>query len=265
MSAPAITAQGLSAGYENHPVWQDATFEIAQGEFVGVLGPNGSGKTTLFRILLGLADPFSGTVSVLGESPKRGNPKIGYVPQRRTVDSESGIEVLEIVRLGFCGNRWGFGTLKHAKRERTEAMESLRLVGAENLAHRPLGALSGGEMQRVFLAQALAGKPDLLLLDEPLANLDIRFEYSLVQLIHDVTHARGVTVLLIAHGINPLLPVLDRVVYITNGRIATGTPEEVMTSESLSALYGAPVEVLRDSRGRIAVIGAEDVSPHHHV
>lgn len=261
----AIDAENLSAGYGITPVWHDATFSIAQGEFVGILGPNGSGKTTLFRILLGLTHPLAGTVSVLGEHPKRGNPKIGYVPQRRVVDDESNIEVLEVVRLGFCGNRWGFGTLSHAKKERAEALEALRLVGAENLAHRPLGALSGGEMQRIFLAQALAGKPNLLLLDEPLANLDMRFESNLVKLVHDVARDQGVTVLLIAHGINPLLPVLDRVIYITNGKIAIGTPEEVMTSASLSALYGSPVEVLRDSVGRLAVIGTEEIPEHHHV
>jgi len=142
-------------------------------------------------------------------------------------------------------------------------MEALRTVGAEELAHRPLGALSGGELQRVFLAEALIGKPDLLLLDEPLANLDMRRESNFVNLINDVVRSRNVTVLLIAHNINPLLPVLDRVVYVANGHIANGKPSDVLTSKSLTDLYDIPIEVLKDSRGRLAIIGMEEPVDHH--
>ena len=137
-------------------------------------------------------------------------------------------------------------------------------MGAEELAHRPLGVLSGGELQRIFLAEALIGKPDLLLLDEPLANLDMRRETNFVQLINDVVRSRGVTVLLIAHNINPLLPVLDRVIYVANGRITNGKPSEVLTSKSLTDLYGIPVEVLKDSHGRIAIIGMDEPLVDHH-
>jgi zinc/manganese transport system ATP-binding protein len=257
-----IAASGLSAGYGKTPVWNAATFSIRKGEFVGVIGPNGAGKTTLFRLLLGLVHATAGDLSVFGRTPRRGDARIGYVPQRHTVDPEVGIEVLEIVRLVACGCRWGFDLPARAKHERQVALRALRDVGAEELAHRPLGQLSGGELQRVFLAQALAGEPELLLLDEPLANLDIRREGEMVQLIKDVVQARGVTVLLIAHNINPLLPVLDRAMYIANGRVATGTPGEVLTSTALSQLYDAPIEVLRDSRGRIAIIGAEERAYH---
>ncbi len=260
---PIITARGLSAGYGGSPVWKGADFSVHKGEFVGVLGPNGAGKTSLFRLLLGLAKPLSGELSVFGESPKRGDSRIGYVPQRHAVDSEMNIEALEIVRLVSCGCKWGFDLPNEAKHERELAMAALRNVDAENLAHRPLGSLSGGELQRVFFAQALAGNPELLLLDEPLANLDIRREGELIQLIKRVVQSRGVTVLLIAHNINPLLPVLDRIMYVANGRVATGQPREVLTSEALSKLYDAPVEVLRDSRGRIAIIGGEEESHHH--
>ena len=129
------------------------------------------------------------------------------------------------MRLGLDGNRWGIGVAK--KKGTEEALAALRTVGAEELAHRPLGVLSGGELQRIFLAEALVGKPDLLLLDEPLANLDMRRESNFVQLINDVVRSRGVTVLLIAHNINPLLPVLDRVIYVANGRITTGKPADI--------------------------------------
>ena len=259
-NAAVITASNLAAGYPGNEVWHGANLSVGQGEFVGVLGPNGAGKTTLFRLLLGLTRPLDGLLTVFGKSPSRGNPNIGYVPQRHHIDQEMGIEALELVRFGLIGNRWGIG---HINEGREEALAALRSVGGEELAHRSLGALSGGELQRVFLAEALAGKPDLLLLDEPLANLDIRRESEAVQLINGVVRSRGITALLTAHNINPLLPVLDRVIYIANGHVTMGKPADVFTSETLSRLYDTPVEVVRDSRGRIAVIGTEDPSHHH--
>jgi zinc/manganese transport system ATP-binding protein len=258
-----IVARGLSAGYGDKTVWSGATFSIRKGEFVGVLGPNGAGKTTLFRLLLGLEQPKSGQIDLFGKKPHRGSGRIGYVPQRHSFDQDLAIETLEIVRLGACAGSWGFDLPKEARRERDNALTALRDVGAEHLAHRPLGQLSGGEQQRVFLAQALSGNPELLLLDEPLANLDIRRESELVHLIQGVVRSRGVTALLIAHNINPLLPVLDTVMYVANGRVATGTPGEVLTSETLSRLYDTQVEVLHDSRGRIAIVGAEEGHLHH--
>ena len=260
-SDPIIDAKNLSVAYNGHAVWRDATFSVEKGKFIGVLGPNGAGKTTLFRLLLGLAEPTSGELRVLGEAPHRGNPRIGYVPQRHHVDQDMAVEALEIVRIGLSGNKWGM-SLDPAK-EREMALDALRIVGAEELAHRSLGKLSGGELQRVFLAEALVAKPDLLLLDEPLANLDIRRETSLVQLAAEVVKTQGVTVLLIAHNINPLLPVLDSVIYVAEGKVSTGTPDEIFTSEGLSNLYGTQVEVLRDSHGRVAVLGIDE-APHHH-
>jgi zinc/manganese transport system ATP-binding protein len=259
----SIAAHDVSAGYGERAIWNGATFSVAKGEFVAIIGPNGAGKTTLFRLLLGLIRPRSGEITVFGKKPERGNSRIGYVPQRHVVDSETAIEALEIVRLGACNSRWGFDSPSQAKSERSEALEALRVVGAESLAHRPLSALSGGELQRIFLAQALVGHPEILLLDEPLANLDIRRESEMVQLIENIVRSHGVTVLLIAHNINSLLPALDRVMYVANGKVATGNPGEVLNSEALSKLYDSPVEVLRDSRGRIAIIGAEEGAHHH--
>jgi zinc/manganese transport system ATP-binding protein len=255
-----IVARGLAAGYAGQAVWHDGHFSISPGEFVSVLGPNGAGKTTLFRLLLGLAKPLRGTLSVFGGPPTRGNPRIGYVPQRHHFDSETSIEALELVRLGLNGDRWGISSMGEGLQE---ALSLLRAVGAEELAHRPLGTLSGGELQRIFLAEALIGEPELLLLDEPLANLDIHREVDFVRLIDKVVRSRGITALLIAHNINPLLPVLDRVIYIAGGHIATGKPQDILTSKSLTDLYGIPIEVLRDSRGRIAVIGTDEPVHHH--
>lgn len=255
-----IEAKNLSAGYKGKLVWEDAQFAIQKGQFVAVLGPNGAGKTTLLRLLLGLAQPQKGSLSVFGKAPSRGDPRIGYIPQRHPIDAETGIEALQMVRLGLDGTHFG---LSRARDAADKSMAALKLVGAEDLAHRPLGALSGGELQRVFLAEALVGEPDLLLLDEPLANLDIRRESDFVKLINNVVRSRGVTVLLIAHNINPLLPVLDQVLYVANSRVANGKPADVLTSAGLTKLYGIPVEVLKDSYGRIAIIGIEEPAHHH--
>jgi len=252
-----IAASNLSAGYGGIPLWRGANFTILKGEFVAILGPNGAGKTTLFRLLLGLAAPIAGKMTLFGAAPHRGNPRIGYVPQRHMVDREIAVEALELVRLGIGGDRWGLGAGR-GKAERAEARHIINAVGADDLAHRALGTLSGGELQRIFLAEALAGKPELLLLDEPLANLDVRREGELVRLVRDVAQREQVTVLLIAHNINSLMPVLDRVLYVANGRIASGKPGEVLTSAALTELYGAPIEVLRDSKGRVAVLGVEE-------
>jgi zinc/manganese transport system ATP-binding protein len=257
-----IRAENLSAGFKFKTIWHNANFVVEPGEFIGLLGANGAGKTTLFRLLLGIEQPFSGSLLVFSKPPERGNPRIGYVPQRRSIDSETKIQALEYVRLGTYGNNWGFSSPAKATRERHQALKSLEQVDALNLAYKPLNELSGGEQQRIFLAQALAGKPDLLLLDEPLANLDIRRESELIKLVQSVAKLHNMAVILIAHDINPLLPVVERIIYIANGKIASGKVDEVVTSSSLSALYDAPIEVLRDSRGRLAVLGVEEAMHH---
>jgi len=256
---PAIvTAENVVAGYPGKIVWRGASFSLDRGELIAVIGPNGAGKTTLFRLLLGLQQPVTGAVKIFNETPRRGNPRIGYVPQRHAIDSETNVECLELVHLAYCGHQWGFHL--SAKVGRKAALVALESVGAGELASKPLNALSGGELQRIFLAEALVSDPDLLLLDEPLSNLDIRRAQELVQLVDKVVRSRNVTALLVAHDINPLLPYLDKIVYIANGKVATGTPKDVLTSERLTALYDTHVEVIRDSRGSVAIIGVED---HH--
>lgn len=253
-----VVATDLAVGYRGKTVWRDANFSVKRGEFVAIIGPNGAGKTTLFRLLLGLQQPISGNIKVLGAVPRRGNPKIGYVPQRHTIDNANNIECIELLRLAFSGNKLGFSL--SSRDEKKAAFNALSAVGATELANKPLSVMSGGELQRVFLAEALVGNPEMLLLDEPLSSLDIRRTKDLVGVMNDVVKSRNVTAFLVAHDINPLIRFLDKVIYIANGKVAAGTPEEVLTSERLTALYETRVEVLKDSRGNMVVVGGGE---HH--
>ncbi|MGH9103761.1 MAG: metal ABC transporter ATP-binding protein [Acidimicrobiales bacterium] len=256
-----VTATGLAAAYGRRKVWEGASFEIASSELVGVLGPNGAGKSTLLRLLLGLQDPVAGALSVLGGPPARGSSLVGYLPQRRDIDPELRVEAAQLVRLGLDGHRWGLPAAGRRGREARRAVAAaLAAVGASELADRAAGSLSGGELQRVLLAQALVCRPRLVLLDEPLANLDVAQQGAMVALLAQLARTREMSVLLVAHDVNPLLPSLDRVVYVAGGRVAAGPPSEVITAPSLSAIYGAPVEVLTDSRGRVFVAGLEGVA-----
>ena len=265
LDRPVVCAHDLAAGYGPNTVWSDATFDIDAGAFVAILGPNGAGKSTLLRLVLGLLRPRSGTIEVLGEPPRRGNPAIGYVPQARTLDPDVAFRGVDLVRLGLDGHRFGFAPPWRSQRVQRDAVDrAVESVGATAYAHRRLGAMSGGERQRLLLAQALVGDPALLLLDEPLANLDVRNQATMAELIGSVARARHLTVLLVAHDLNPLRNLIDVVCYVAGGNVAFGPPDEVVTPEVLSKLYGAPVEVLVDSRGRRFVVGIEEETAHPH-
>jgi zinc/manganese transport system ATP-binding protein len=265
LDRPVVCAHDLAAGYGSQTVWSDATFDIDAGAFVAILGPNGAGKSTLLRLVLGLLRPRSGTIEVLGEPPRRGNPAIGYVPQARTLDPDVAFRGVDLVRLGLDGHRFGFAPPWRSQRVQRDAVDrAIESVGATAYAHRRLGAMSGGERQRLLLAQALVGDPALLLLDEPLANLDVRNQATMAELIGSVARARHLTVLLVAHDLNPLRNLIDVVCYVAGGNVAFGPPDEVVTPEVLSKLYGAPVEVLVDSRGRRFVVGIEEETAHPH-
>jgi zinc/manganese transport system ATP-binding protein len=263
--APAIVAIGLAGGYPGHPVWSGATFSIASNEFVAVLGPNGAGKSTLLRMILGLLPPLAGSIDVLGASPRRGSPDIGYVPQGRSLDAGAAVRGTDLVGFGIDGHHWGFRPPLRSRRNQAGVVAgAIAAVGATEYASRRVSEMSGGERQRLLLAQALVGSPKLLLLDEPLANLDVRNEAAMVEVIAEVARSRGITVMLVAHDLNPLRRVIDRVCYVAGGGVATGTPDEVVTGPVLSKLYGAPVEVLTDSRGRRFVVGLDAETAHPH-
>ena len=235
------------------------------GEFAAVLGPNGAGKSTLLKAILGLLPLSAGSATVLGGPPGAANAQIGYLPQRRSFDAAARIRGVDIVRLGLDGARWGVPLPGRAGAEaKRRVNEAIAMVGAAPYAERPIGRLSGGEQQRLLIAQALVRRPRLLLLDEPLDSLDLTNQVAVAALVQRICRAEGVAVMLVAHDVNPILPYLDRVVYFAGATAVEGAPREVITSDTLSALYSAPIEVLETSDGRLVVVGTPEPPSIHH-
>ncbi|MGH3911109.1 MAG: metal ABC transporter ATP-binding protein, partial [Pseudonocardiaceae bacterium] len=230
--------------------------------FLAVLGPNGSGKTSLLRVLLGLQALSAGSGQIHGRPVRRGHRSIGYIPQQRAVDPTLTLRSRDLVGLGLDGHRWGMAL--PSRRRRARILEALRAVGALDYAEAPVGLLSGGEQQRLRVAQALVGDPDVLLCDEPLLSLDLAHQRVVSELIDARRRTAGTAVLFVTHEINPVLPAVDRVLYLVDGRFRIGTPDEVMNSATLSELYGTDVEVIR-VRGRLLVVGAHEEHDVHHV
>jgi len=245
-------------------VLAEISVAIRQGEFIAILGPNGAGKTTLLQAILGLLQSAAGEIRVFGEKPRRGNRAAGYLPQQRAAVADLPLRGRDFVASALNGGRWGFPlTGRDGRREVDRALET---VAAHALASRRLCDLSGGELQRLLLAQALLGEPRLLLLDEPLISLDLHFQQAAAALVKKIQQERSITVLFTAHDLNPLLGVVDRVLYLGHGQAALGTVDEVITGEVLSLLYRTPIEVLRVS-GRIVVVaghGPVEMEAHRH-
>jgi zinc/manganese transport system ATP-binding protein len=262
MSDSALAFRRAAVRIGGRTIWHDLDAEIAPGEFVAVLGPNGVGKSTLIKVVIGLIPVAEGTVEVLGAPPGDHNRDIGYLPQRRSFGADLRIRGIDIVRLGLDGDRWGLPIGR--RRDAGVIDEVVALVGATAYAHRPIGQLSGGEQQRLLIAQALVRDPALLLLDEPLDSLDLPNQAAVAELVASISEERGVAVLLVAHDVNPILPYLDRVIYLGRGGALIGPPEEVITSDALSNLYDSPIEVLRASDGRLVVVGQPEAPAHHH-
>ena len=255
----AIRLDNVTIARGGIEILRSITINLAAGEFVGVLGPNGAGKTTLFRAILGLQPIAAGAIEVFGATPSRGNPAIGYMPQTRI--GQAGLSLCGFDILANAANGHAFGLPFTGKSVRDDVSAALQAVDAEALAARPLGSLSGGQRQRLLLAAALLGKPRLLLLDEPLISLDPAAQASIIALIRHLQETRGLTVLFAAHDINPLLRAMDRVLYLGGGSAAIGSVDDVITSATLSTLYGAPIEVIR-AGGRIFVVS--DQPDQHH-
>lgn len=252
--SPAIRLDHALLHFGHGPLWEGLSLVVPPGEFLAVLGPNGTGKTSLLRVLLGLQPLSAGQAEVLGRVPHRGNPAIGYVPQQRAFDADLPLRGRDLVRFGLDGHQWGF--TRDSRVARRQVDEILTLLDARAFADEPIGRLSGGEQQRLRVAQALIGRPRLLLCDEPLLSLDLNYQQTIVQLLSEWSRQRGVTVIFVTHDVNPLLAVIDRVLLLAGGPWAVGDVDEVLTSETLTRLYRRPVEVLR-IEGRVVVLGAE--------
>jgi zinc/manganese transport system ATP-binding protein len=261
----AVSLRGARLSYGDRVLWDGLDLEVRPGEFLAVLGPNGSGKTSLLRVLLGLQPLSGGTVEINGRPPGRGDRRIGYVPQQRSLEPTLTLRGRDLVGLGLDGHRWGTG-LRGRSERRARVDEVLAAVGATDYGNVPVGLLSGGEQQRLRVAQALVGDPDVLLCDEPLLSLDLAHQRVVSELIDARRRAADTAVLFVTHEINPVLHLVDRVLYLVDGRFRIGPPSEVMTSETLSELYRTPVEVVR-VRNQIIVVGAQgslcEEQPHH--
>jgi zinc/manganese transport system ATP-binding protein len=259
-AAPVVSVRDAALRFGDRTLFEHLTFDLHTGEFLAVLGPNGAGKTSLVRLLLGLARPSAGTVAVTGGDPADRRSSVGYVPQQRAFDRDLPLRGRDLVRLGLDGHRFGIGRPARGLHERVD--RALASVGAEGYADATVGRLSGGEQQRLRIAQALVCEPDLLLVDEPLLSLDLGYQQVVVELLDAHRRRTGTPIVFVTHDVNPVQHAVDRVLYLAGGTWAMGSVDEVLTSETLSGLYGIDVDVLR-VRDRIVVVGTPDEHHHH--
>lgn len=257
--APALTVTGGGLSFGHRTLWQDLNLTVEQGEYFAVLGPNGSGKSTFIKVILGLTQLSTGKISVLGAPARLGNPGVGYIPQQKAIGTEMPLRARDFVGLGVDGHRWGFRVKNRAYREKVDSL--LDAVGASDYANVPVGLLSGGEQQRLRIAQALANDPKIILADEALLSLDLNHQYAVSDLIHRYNREHGATVVFVTHEINPIIDHVDRLLYLAGGRFTVGSVEQVMRSEVLTDLYQTPVSVIQ-TNGRYVVVGGENGGHH---
>ena len=254
-----LTIESASLEFDSKRLWHNLSLEVNEGEFIALIGPNGSGKSMLLKSIVGAQKLSAGEIRFLGAEPGNRNSSLGYIPQHRATDSGLPLRVSDCVGFGLDGHLPGLPISSESRSKKIA--EALELVDASSLANKTLGLLSGGEMQRVRVAQAIISEPKLLLADEPLSALDLKHQMRISELIDEQAKKLGSAVIFVAHDLNPIIDFVDRVIYIAQGRHTIGTPDEVMRSEVLSELYGADIDVVRN-QGRVVVLGAHDHEHH---
>lgn len=258
---PILRVKKASLSFGEKSTWKNLDLSVAPGEFIAVIGANGSGKTVLLKAILGQLELSSGAIEFLGEPITHGSKEIGYIPQHRQTDSGVPLRAKDLLRMGLDGHRFGL-PFSSSKTNRS-VQEVLEMVGALDIANTPIGQLSGGQLQRIRVAQAVIDKPKLILADEPLSALDLKQQSVVAELINGQREQSGAAVLFVTHDVNPVLDYIDRVLYLANGKFRIGTPDEVLRSDVLSKLYGRSVDVVRN-QGRIAVLGSSDHDHHEN-
>ncbi|HEV7185580.1 MAG: metal ABC transporter ATP-binding protein [Actinomycetales bacterium] len=266
VTAPAerevvLSLHDANLGFGDRTLWSGLNIDVHAGEFVAVLGPNGSGKTSLLKTILGQQKLDSGTITFDGHPVHKGDRRIGYIPQQKLIAAGTPMRARDLIGLGVNGHRWGLPIRSRTDRDQVDRL--IDAVGAHRYANDPVGSLSGGEQQRLRVGQALAGDPALLLCDEPLLSLDLQHQRGVSELIDRRRREHGSAVVFVTHDVNPVLGMVDKVLYLAGGRFREGTPDEVLRSDVLTDLYGTPVDVIR-SRGRIVVVGIPDAETHGH-
>lgn len=253
-----LEIQNATLSFSDRALWSNLNLTVEPGEFIALIGANGSGKSMLLKTILGQQPLSSGSISFQGKQLVGGSTEIGYIPQHRSLDSELPLRVSDLVRFGLDGHKPGISM--PSKTLAQQVKTALAQVDALHLANEPVGKLSGGEMQRVRVAQALISKPKLLLADEPLSALDLGHQAQISELIAS-TKAKETAVIFVTHDVNPIIDYVDRVLYLASGRYSIGTPDEVLQSSVLSELYGTEIDVVRN-QGRVVVLGAHDHDHH---
>ncbi len=260
MSKPVLSVKNASLAFGEKALWHGLNLDVAPGEFIAVLGTNGSGKTTLMKAILGQQKLNSGSIEIAGKPVKHGSRDVGYIPQHRAVDASTPLLARDLLTLGLSGHRYGIPL--HAKRDRARVEHILGCINGFDLARKPIGELSGGELQRFRVGQAVINEPDLILADEPLSALDPAQQKIVADLLDQERKEHSAAVLFVTHDVNPILSMVDRVLYLANGSYRIGTPDEVMRSEVLSELYDTEIDVVRN-QGRIVVVGTTNHDHHH--
>jgi len=265
MDKPSIKLEHATLSFGSRVLWEDMNLSIHSGEFIAILGPNGSGKSSFLKVLLGLNELSEGSAFVYDQESKKGNPYIGYIPQQRNFDENIPIRGRDLIQLGLDGHKWGFGNTNVKDKNKIDSI--IEKVEAQSYANKPIGKLSGGEQQRLRIAQALVSDPKILLCDEPLLSLDLKNQESICNLINNYRKEHNATVLFVEHDINPILTMVDRVLYFAKGKWSIGTPQEVLTTENLTEIYGSKVNVFH-AEGRIFIVGGGDTmldnQGHHY-